>query len=297
MKYLKQKLMAAVAMLAVSTVMLTSASYAWFTISVTPEVQNIGTSINANENFEIALGTDWATDPDAYFNNLTTKDIANTTGDDHNWGATITSLTALGNGLGPAIINAEKTDIASTIYAADGRPAGLTEVTTENLAIAAAADKDGVAVLEDNDGNPIGYKIVLWVRSNVAGKVSVAVDGIKINSVASSAGKVQVAFQWNGGNIVPSVTNQTDGKGSVAELGEIYATGTTTPINTAIPVNMYIYLQGDKVSNADMAEELTVTIDKVTFTNAGIDTTEDPTDKYENVDSNDNVTGDPTPSN
>ncbi len=55
MKHLKQRLIAATAMLMVSAVMLTSVSYAWFTMSTNPEITGMTATVTANENLEIAL--------------------------------------------------------------------------------------------------------------------------------------------------------------------------------------------------------------------------------------------------
>lgn len=51
----KQKLIAAIAMLMVSAIMVVSSSYAWFTLSTKPEVTGIQTSVGANGNLEMAL--------------------------------------------------------------------------------------------------------------------------------------------------------------------------------------------------------------------------------------------------
>lgn len=52
---IKNKLIAAIAMLLVSTIMMVSATYAWFTLSTAPEIQGITTTVGANGNLEIAL--------------------------------------------------------------------------------------------------------------------------------------------------------------------------------------------------------------------------------------------------
>lgn len=52
---IRQKLIAAIAMLMVSAIMVVSSSYAWFTLSTSPEVTGIETSIGANGNLEMAL--------------------------------------------------------------------------------------------------------------------------------------------------------------------------------------------------------------------------------------------------
>lgn len=52
---LRNKLMAAVAMLLVSSIMMVSSTFAWFTLSTAPEIKGISTSVGANGNLEIAL--------------------------------------------------------------------------------------------------------------------------------------------------------------------------------------------------------------------------------------------------
>lgn len=53
----KEKMLAAIAMLLVSTILLTLASFAWLTMSVAPEIRGITTNIGANGSLEIALLT------------------------------------------------------------------------------------------------------------------------------------------------------------------------------------------------------------------------------------------------
>ena len=52
---IKSKLLAAVCMLLVSTIMMISSTYAWFTLSTAPEVKGIQTAVGANGNLEMAL--------------------------------------------------------------------------------------------------------------------------------------------------------------------------------------------------------------------------------------------------
>lgn len=52
---LRNKLMAAVAMLLVSSIMMVSSTFAWFTLSTAPEIKGISTSVGANGNLEMAL--------------------------------------------------------------------------------------------------------------------------------------------------------------------------------------------------------------------------------------------------
>ena len=52
---IKTKLMAAICMLLVSSIMMVSTTYAWFTLSTAPEVTGISTAVGANGNLEMAL--------------------------------------------------------------------------------------------------------------------------------------------------------------------------------------------------------------------------------------------------
>ena len=61
---IKSKLLAAIAMLMVATIMMVSSTYAWFTLSTAPEVQGITTTVGANGNLEIALSP-FSGDPNA----------------------------------------------------------------------------------------------------------------------------------------------------------------------------------------------------------------------------------------
>lgn len=51
----KSKLMGAVSMLVVSAIMLSSTTYAWFTLSTAPEVSGMSTTVGANGSLEVAL--------------------------------------------------------------------------------------------------------------------------------------------------------------------------------------------------------------------------------------------------
>lgn len=52
---IKSKLVAAICMLLVSSIMVVSSTYAWFTLSTAPEVKGITTAVGANGNLEMAL--------------------------------------------------------------------------------------------------------------------------------------------------------------------------------------------------------------------------------------------------
>ena len=73
---IKSKLMAAVAMLLVSSIMMVTSTYAWFTLSTAPEVKGITTAVGANGNLEMAL----VRNMDGVFDDPTVIDFGITSG-------------------------------------------------------------------------------------------------------------------------------------------------------------------------------------------------------------------------
>lgn len=152
-KDIKSKLIAAICMLLVSTIMMVSSTYAWFTLSTAPEVTGITTAVGANGNLEMALlpadatNTDLGIDSEVGDGNLDLK-AKNTT-----WGNLVTLKDAQGNnvygmdkitlfpsqlyipeGFGSAE-NPQKLNVSGSIlstpkYGADGR---ITELVHETL--------------------------------------------------------------------------------------------------------------------------------------------------------------------
>ncbi len=143
MASLRKKLLAAVAMLLVACIMTVSSTYAWFTLSTAPEVKGISTTIGANGNLEMALGT-YDTfygddDPDAYVGSSfdATGDY---TASNITWG-NLVDLSDASYGLDkitlyPSRLNANGTTLNRTSplqfpkYGADGR---VTELSNNTL--------------------------------------------------------------------------------------------------------------------------------------------------------------------
>lgn len=132
---IRNKLMAAVAMLLVSSIMVVSSTYAWFTLSTAPEVTGITTSVGANGNLEMAL-----LNTDTY-NHL--DSITSAVGDSSAVQGSVKANTTWGNlvdlsdaSYGLSTINLQpariritankvnmNTPLATPIYGADGRVA------------------------------------------------------------------------------------------------------------------------------------------------------------------------------
>lgn len=121
--YLKQKLVGAVTMLVIASILLVSSSYAWFVMSTAPEVSNITTQVGANGALEIALLNDES------WNDLSLLDMgdidesaaASTLNANLTWG----NLVNLGDpsyGLSNIILQPARLAIAANGNDADGNP-------------------------------------------------------------------------------------------------------------------------------------------------------------------------------
>ena len=191
---LRNKLIAAISMLLVSSIMMVSSTYAWFTLSTAPEVKNISTTVAGNGSLEIALMpkegllgkiTAGVVGGDAALKDKNTK-----------WGNQVVlseegsdpyGLSAIS--LNPAQLNYEKADdaaeaafvpdkpLAIAKYGFDGRIAGL---DAQNVGVRSKADGDGFdstnygvrAIGELTDTkvtSAYGYVVDLAMRVNTTG--------------------------------------------------------------------------------------------------------------------------------
>ena len=137
---IKSKLLAAVCMLLVSTIMMISSTYAWFTLSTAPEVKGIQTAVGANGNLEMAL-----LPKDGQLSSIT-SDVGDSTkaieAKNVTWGNLVDVSDDTVYGLDkitlfPSALNAATTDangnptslaaamLATPTYGADGRPSEL----------------------------------------------------------------------------------------------------------------------------------------------------------------------------
>lgn len=133
---IRNKLFAAIAMLLVSSIMMVSSTYAWFTLSTAPEVQGITTTVGANGNLEIALSP-YSGDADDITSGIGDSDDAwllkNLT-----WG-NLLNLSDASYNLGeiklmPARLNAlnnilQPSPLKTPVYGADGRVVSLEETS------------------------------------------------------------------------------------------------------------------------------------------------------------------------
>lgn len=156
---IKTKLMAAICMLLVSSIMMVSTTYAWFTLSTAPEVTGISTAVGANGNLEMALMP-----KNGQTSSITSNvgdSMAHTTVPQANvtWG-NLVDLSDSGYGLDkialyPSQLNADEgklsaNPLSTPVYGADGRVSELKASTITGTF-------DGTKFVEKitDNGNPI----------------------------------------------------------------------------------------------------------------------------------------------
>lgn len=278
MKHLKTKLMAAVAMLLVATVMLTSASFAWFTISTNPEVANLKATINSNENLEIALDGGSGTAPSA--------SAVGDSGYNETWGNLVDLKTYFANAsiaLKPVLptVATDKKSISFAYpkFGLDGRikeTAALTRLQaddgTESGTDKTFLDFGGVFTHGDHastkTGDPVWcFEVDYWLRSNQALNVGLSEATARDDS---SSGEDGLGSWVSDKNITVAIVDATDGAvyygipGTAGTDGNFPltlkdGTGTSASIktisltaNTAKLIKMYVYLDGSALTNEDM---------------------------------------------
>lgn len=107
-KTTKKELVAALAMLLVAAVMMTSASFAWFTITQTPEVEKVGVQMNGLQNLEIARATRASVEGGKYFLESPTEAALYQAQDEHAdvfWGNSILSFAKLAEIKVPSVLS------------------------------------------------------------------------------------------------------------------------------------------------------------------------------------------------
>ncbi len=256
----RKKLMAAVVMLVISAILMTSASYAWFTISTNPEISGMTTQVVTNENLEIALASTGGAEPAAT--------AVNQSGNQYTWGNIVnlsstggtayTAYNSLNKTLRPATLGSS--GFSYPIYGSDGRISG----NLQSLTVGAMSN--GFGTLTGADGKVYGYYIDFWLRTNIAGGGMVTLstatnrstgsDGVMGGgTVLTSADadllrSVRIAFQPGAtGTITPATA------GSISSSGDysIPFTGNVVTLQEYVAqlVRMYVYYEGAALLNSD----------------------------------------------
>ncbi len=189
---MKSKLLAVTCMLVVSVLMMSTASFAWFTISTAPEISGLDTTVVTNENLEIALASNY----ESLTAMQTAKGVPGAsaiadTGKMTTWGnlidlkatsdtATKTAYENLIKILRPAQLslkdgsNIPEGQTKPTVntfqyptYGADGRPSNFANLNTDST-----VSMGNLSVSDGTNTEVYGYYIDVWFRSNMGGAVT-----------------------------------------------------------------------------------------------------------------------------
>lgn len=242
---LKSKLMGAVAMLLVSAIMVSSATYAWFVLSTHPEVKGMSTTVGSNGALEIAL-----------LNNTTGKDggLANITagvGDskeavtksNETWG-NIVDLSGASYGLEkitlyPAALNATGTADAVTFashsallkYAKYGTDGRITELAADTAAGKRNAENTGF--FADTTDNP-DYGVRAIGTTTKASAEALALETAKSNysaAVAAAGNSVKTALGTHQATLSAIATTHAN---ETKEAPASYTADDVAAINTSL---------------------------------------------------------------
>lgn len=217
----KKKLMGAICMLLVASIMVVSSTYAWFTLSTAPEITGISTSVGANGNLEMALlNTDTYGDmttiksavgdssavasKSVTESNITWGNLVNL--DDQSYGLDQIKLMPAALSVQTAEGGSYKVDLTSLlgtpVYGADGRVAdisgktytGTWNTTANSWAYSTAKTEYGVRAIGANDN----------LTAQQAGLLTAKSDYNKALTAAKSI--IQNALTTNGQNLASAVT-------------------------------------------------------------------------------------------
>lgn len=238
----KKKLMGAICMLLVASIMVVSSTYAWFTLSTAPEITGISTSVGANGNLEMAL-----LNTDTYGDMTTIKSAVgdssavagkSVTASNITWG-NLVNLDDQSYGLEkiklmPAALSVQAADAGSykvnlnsllgtPVYGADGRVVdisgntytGTWNTTANSWAYSTTKAEYGVRAIGANDN----------LTAQQAGLLTAKSDYNKALTAAKSI--IQNALTTNGQNLASAVTtlamNSTEATISTEQQAAIQA--------------------------------------------------------------------------
>lgn len=255
---IRNKMMAAVSMLLVSSIMMVSSTYAWFTLSTAPEVKNISTTVAGNGSLEIALmpTSGNLTEIKAGAGNSSESDGMSIVNANTSWG-NIVQLSDASYGLNninllPAVLETTADggiNLTTPVYGEDGR---IAQTSTAKAGLgtwdADAAkfvvnDQYGVRAIGLNEGTEFstyGYVVDLAVRLNTANGTTAGKLLLQTDAVQRISGSVNTETMGGGSYMqFAAVQPGIDLKGLLDSIRVTFvqdygkASGTPTVVGTA----------------------------------------------------------------
>jgi len=196
MKSLKTKVMASLAMLLVAAVMLTSSSFAWYTISTKGELSQVKAEMTATDTMEIAV---------SQYEPVETE--LGDAGNQQTWGTTAVYEDATSSIVQVAQYSDDNTEgkaisgmtglvckLWTPHYDETNRPqATLSEASTESDAVYYETYAQP-QIWEDVNGDNCAYVYDFWTRSNKYAKVTLSDNGSEFIGGDGTTGSLTVVF-------------------------------------------------------------------------------------------------------
>ncbi len=187
---MKKKLMATSLMLVISILMMSTASFAWFTISTAPEITGMETDVVVNDNLEIALAAEAMTTATPPSSVIETNTEGAVVIKQTHWGNMIDlnatdvkdAYDALEKTLRPVKLNSAKTGFEYPTYGANGRVSGFGSCTPVNNGDIQFGN------IKDGNGHLSAYYVDIWLRTNVAGTISLTSDAVNRGAGTNGSG-------------------------------------------------------------------------------------------------------------
>jgi len=247
MNNLKRKVMASAAMLLVAAIMMTSSSFAWYTLSKQGEVEKIQVSMSATDNLEIAKADKGTSAEKASMSNL--KVNAGDNDSEYTWGSKVTQWDySLATVSVPA--TSSNGTIKSMYYADDGRADDLREAQVPAPKQLNSGIRKMAVNIASSSTAPTNYKdcavqYAVWVRSNND------LDDCQVLLDAASLTDDRIAISY----AVYSNGIENNPDGLITRDGKKYFTLTA---NVPKLVVITGFVDGDKVDAADVIDGITV---------------------------------------
>lgn len=221
---LREKVTAVAFLLALSVIMLTSASYAWLTISRAPEVTAVSTNIAANGSLEIALATgDGKTAPgDSKVGDSSAAEGQSIVNANKTWGNLI-NLNDPSYGLDKLVLrpaqlnksNLQEKPLYGAVYQTDGR---IEKLNTEFGYVSWEEPSDAYPQGRFKVDGSVGVRGVASVIADYSGLTNLTAKEILRRE------KIINDYVANAGGIYIALTQNTDYMGSLANMMGAYMT-------------------------------------------------------------------------
>ena len=237
---MKKKLFVSAMSLVMAIVLMTSTSFAWFTVSTAPEVSDIDVTMTATKNLEIAKAS----------TNMTTapSEVAvGDAGDETKWGAKISSFTATVdfpaiNDSGIKTISYDASGRVNSAYVAATAPTALIDGVGYYTADIKAGDTTVKSAAK------VAAVFGVWLRSNVA--CTGTTNAVTVNTTGSDT-------KWD---IVLADASGTPLANNKVELAA----------NTAKFVQVIVFVKGNEVKAANVATDLKIENVKLEFSSSAV---------------------------